>query len=63
MGYFFSASRLTFFHSAIPCDDVPDDLRPLTDERHEALMEDVLRNGKQLAADDAGDPIAVARDA
>lgn len=63
MGYFFSPSRLAFFHSDIPCDDAPNDLRPLTDERHEALMGELLRNGKQLAADDAGDPLAIERDA
>lgn len=63
MGYFFSPSRLAFFHSSVPCKDAPDDLRPLTNERHEALMEDILRNGKELTADAAGDPIAVARDA
>lgn len=63
MAYFFSPSRLAFFHSAVPCSDVPDDLRPVTDERHEALMEEVWHNGKQIVADANGDPDTAARDA
>lgn len=63
MSYLFSPSRLAFFHVAIPCADTPDDLRPVSDKRHEALMVEVWSNGKEIVADANGDPVARSRDA
>lgn len=61
MPYLFSASRLTFFHTEVPCADIPGDVVEITDEAHEALMEDLLMRGKILQADDQGAPEAVPR--
>ncbi len=63
MSYFFSPSRLAFFHSSIPCADAPNDLRAVTDERHEALMVEIWTKGGQLVADADGNPDIAARDA
>lgn len=61
MPYLFSASRLTFFHTEVPCANIPEDVVEITDEKHESLMEDLLMRGKTLQADDQGSPEAVTR--
>ncbi len=61
MSYLFSPSLLRFFHTDVPYPVLPEDVREITDNEHEAIMEALLMHGKVLQADDLGAPIAVDR--
>ena len=59
MGYSYSASLNTFFHTSVPDPDVPGDALDITDEQHEALMVLVMKQGRQLVAGEDGQPTTV----
>lgn len=56
MGYSYSASLNTFFHTSVPDGNVPSDAVGITDERHEELMVLIMKQRKRLAADEDGLP-------
>ena len=56
---YFSAATCGFYDDAIHT-VLPDDSRPLSADRHAELL-DAQAEGATIAADDHGDPIAVAR--
>ncbi|MBP2843864.1 hypothetical protein LU674_011775 [Pseudomonas alloputida] len=62
MPYLFSPSELAFYHTGIPYPTLPEDVREIADEEHEAIMEGLLRHGKVLRASHQGAPMAVERD-
>jgi len=61
MPYLFSPSRLAFFHTDVPCNDLPGDAVEVTDGAHESIMEGLLLHGKVLQADGEGAPVAAER--
>ncbi|NNB15969.1 hypothetical protein [Pseudomonas fragi] len=61
MGYLYSASRSTFFHSDIPYKDVPLDVVAISNALHEQLMIASLKDGKKITANPDGLPMAVER--
>lgn len=56
MSYFFSPSRLAFFHSDIPYQELPGDLVAVTDELHEKLMTMQMEKGMKIVAGAGGTP-------
>lgn len=42
MPYLFSPSNLAFFHTDVPCKDLPGDAMEVTDGDHESIMEGLL---------------------
>lgn len=63
MPYLFSPTELVFYHTEIPCTDRPADVREVTDEEHDLLMQGLLTKGQMLQADDQGRPMLVPRTA
>lgn len=61
MGYFYSASRNTFFHSDVPYKDIPLDVVAISNALHEQLMIASLKDGKKITTDPSGLPIAIER--
>ncbi len=61
MPYLFSPSKLAFFHTDVPCNDLPGDVVEVSDGAHESIMEGVLLHGKVLQADTEGAPVAAER--
>lgn len=59
MGYSYSASLNTFFHTSVPDGNVPNDAVGITDEKHEELMMLIMKQRKRLAADKDGLPTTV----
>ena len=59
MGYSYSASLNTFFHTSVPDNNVPSDAVDITDERHEELMVLIMKQRKQLVAGEDGQPTTV----
>lgn len=57
MALFYSPSRNAFFEDSVHS-VMPDDVRPITQEAHTAVM-NATCEGLVLAADENGDPIAV----
>lgn len=62
MGYSYSASLNTFFHTSVPDRNVPSDAVDITDEQHEELMLRQAR-GMRIQAGEGGLPEAVVREA
>ncbi|WEA18948.1 hypothetical protein [Pseudomonas juntendi] len=61
MPYLFSPGHLTFYHTEVPYPDIPADVREVTDEEHDLLMQGLLTQGKVLQSDAQGAPVLVDR--
>lgn len=61
MPYLFSPGRLAFYHTEVPYPDIPADVREVTDEEHDLLMQGLLTQGKVLQSDAQGAPVLVPR--
>lgn len=61
MPYLFSPGHLTFYHTEVPYPDIPADVREVTDEEHDLLMQGLLTQGKVLQSDAQGAPMLVDR--
>lgn len=60
MPYLFSPGTAAFYHTSIPYPSLPEDVREVSDEEHEMIMEGLLMRGMTLQADPDGAPRAVA---
>lgn len=61
MPYLFSPLKLAFFHTDVPCGDLPVGAIVVSDEEHESIMKGLLLQGKVLQAGEDGAPQAVER--